>query len=127
MERYVESRDDGATRSLSVIVFLAGIWLIISPFILNYSMGGVQWNQFIFGIIIAVLAAIRFFFTGAHWASWLAALCGLWMIIAPYAMSQASTGARWASVIGGIVALIAALANTSTNAETHYHAGHPAT
>lgn len=127
MDRYEETQDNTSTRSLSVIVFLAGIWLIISPFILSYSSSGVQWDQFIFGIIIAVLAAIRFFANSAHWASWLAALAGLWMIIAPYAISTASTGARWASVIGGIVALVVALVNTNTSTQTHIHHGHPAT
>jgi hypothetical protein len=118
-------RDDSAVRPISALVFLAGIWLIISPFLLSYGSSSFRADQIIFGIIIAVLAAIQYFFTDARWASWLAALAGLWMVIAPYAMSNASTGARWASVIGGLVAFFAALSNAmSTRGETHIHRGH---
>lgn len=118
-------RDDAAVRPISALVFLAGIWLIISPFLLGYSANGFRADQIIFGVIIAVLAAIQYFFTEARWASWLAALAGLWMIIAPYAMSNVSTGARWASVIGGLVTFFAALSSAmSTRGETHIHHGH---
>lgn len=35
---------------------LVGIWMIIAPFILNYSSLSAYWNEIILGIIIAVLA-----------------------------------------------------------------------
>ena len=35
---------------------LAGIWMIIAPFILNYSRTAAFWNEIIVGIVVAVLA-----------------------------------------------------------------------
>lgn len=34
---------------------LAGVWLIISPFILSYAGTASYWNQIIFGVIVAIL------------------------------------------------------------------------
>lgn len=34
---------------------VVGIWLIISPFVIK-SASGMQWNNIIFGIVVAVLA-----------------------------------------------------------------------
>jgi hypothetical protein len=114
------------TRSFSGIVFLAGIWLIISPFILGYNSAGVTWDQVIFGIIIAILGIIRYSALSAVWASWLSALAGLWMVIAPFAISGASGAARWSSVIAGLVTLILSLAITNSPAETpNMHRTHP--
>lgn len=47
---------------LSGINVLAGIWLIISPWVLGLSSNRVAtWDLVILGIIVGVLAAIRFF------------------------------------------------------------------
>lgn len=90
---------------------LLGIWLIISPWIYGYTaangVGGV-WNSVIVGIIIAVLAAIRFFgaFSQA-WMSWINALLGLWMIISPWVYNYTlDTGRMWNSIIVGILVVI---------------------
>lgn len=117
--------DDTRIRSLSGIVFLAGIWLIISAYIFNYSSTAFIWNQVVGGIVIAVLAIVRYLARGALWASWLNALVSAWLIIASLTMSQ-TTAALWAGLIGSVVAFVLALANTSSPAHTHLHHGHPA-
>jgi hypothetical protein len=116
------------TRSFSGIVFLAGVWLIISPFILSYGSGAVTWNQVIFGVIIAILGIIRYNALSAVWASWLSALAGLWMITAPFDIASATGAARWSSTIAGLVTLLLSLAITSSPSvqTTHLHNGHPA-
>jgi hypothetical protein len=114
-------------RGFSAIVFLAGIWLIISPFILSYDSAAVTWDQVIIGIIIAVLGIIRYSALLAVWASWLSALAGLWMIIAPFAISGATGAARWSSAIAGLVTFILSLAITNSHTETpNMHRTHPA-
>lgn len=40
----------------SVLVVLLGIWLIISPFVLGASRPVAVWNNFILGIIVAIVA-----------------------------------------------------------------------
>jgi hypothetical protein len=38
---------------------LAGIWLIIAPFVVGYDKGDPYWNDIVFGAIVAVLALAR--------------------------------------------------------------------
>lgn len=129
MNDEIAKQEDMQTRSLSGIVFLSGIWLTISPFIFSYSASGMKWDQFAFGIAIALLAIIRYFATSALWSSWLSALFGLWMIVAPFVVNGASTAVYWSSIIGGLVALILSLAATASYTPSHHlshHRGHPA-
>src|SRR5713101_1379131 len=49
----------------SLIIFLAGGWLILAPFALGYQHYGADWvsqttNSFVFGICIAVVALVAF-------------------------------------------------------------------
>lgn len=47
---------------LSGINALAGIWMIISPWVLGFSSDAkATWSAMIVGIIVLVLGAIRFF------------------------------------------------------------------
>lgn len=46
-----------STRVLSWVNVVLGIWLVFSPFILDYGMGSVVWNDVIVGILLAVLAS----------------------------------------------------------------------
>jgi len=50
----------------SLIIFLAGGWLILAPFALGYQPYGADWvsqttNSFILGICVAVVALVAFF------------------------------------------------------------------
>lgn len=120
--------DDPRIRGLSGIVFLAGVWLIISAYIFSYNSTALIWNQVVGGIIIAVLAIVRYVARGATWASWVNALVSAWLIIATATMGLTAS-ARWCGFIGSVVAFVLALANTSSPSQTtyHMHHGHPAT
>src|SRR5919108_5107479 len=50
-------RDDVIT--LAVLNLFAGVWLILSPWIVGYSDGDAYWNPIVFGAIVAVLALAR--------------------------------------------------------------------
>ncbi len=88
---------------------IAGIWLVISPWIFAYATGAGEWNSIIVGIIVAVLAAIRAF--GAYdaaWMSWVNVVLGIWVVIAPFVFGYATfPGRMWNNIIVGII--IAAL------------------
>jgi len=50
----------------SLIIFLAGGWLILAPFALGYQPYGTDWvsqttNSFVMGICVAVVALVAFF------------------------------------------------------------------
>lgn len=110
--------DATEARSLAGINFILGIWLIISPWILNYFTGQAKWDQFATGIAIAVLALIRYAVPRASWASWLKGLAGIWMIIAPFVLNYSKTAAFWNEIIVGIVVAVLAFANVQSYTRT---------
>lgn len=46
-----------STKMLSWINVLLGIWLVASPFVLDYDMGSIAWNDVIVGILLVGLAS----------------------------------------------------------------------
>ena len=44
-------------KALSWIFVLAGIWLIIAPFVLAYE-GAARWNDIVLGLIVGILGLI---------------------------------------------------------------------
>ena len=103
--------------SLNVI---AGLWLIISPWILHDQAQRAYTNNVILGIAIAVLAAIRV--GGAYraaWLSWINLVLGLWVIVSPWVLQfpASQTQAFWNNVIiGAIVAILAIWSALATRA-----------
>jgi hypothetical protein len=100
---------------------LAGIWLIISPFIIGYgALTGATTNDVILGIVIGILAAIRFF--GAYEAafiSWINVILGIWVLISPWVIGYSThTGALANNIVMGIIVIIlAAWSALATNTE----------
>src|SRR5437868_13716449 len=45
--------------SLSGLNVIAGIWLIIAPWVLGYSGRDPRWNDVVFGIIVGIFALVR--------------------------------------------------------------------
>jgi hypothetical protein len=98
----------------SALNILAGIWLIIAPFVLGYSDGDPYWNNIVFGAIVALLAAGRI--AGAPRAaalSWINALIGVWLFVSAFWLDNTNP-AQTNDVIMGIV--VFALAWVSGNA-----------
>lgn len=82
---------------------LLGLWLVIAPFLLRYATSTSIGNDITIGIIIALLAAFRLF--GAYraaWLSWLNALLGIWLIVAPFILGYDSSSALWNDIIVGL-------------------------
>lgn len=85
---------------------LAGIWLIIAPWVLGFSNAqGALWNSIIVGVIVGVLAGIRFF--GAlqeAWLSWLNVAAGVWLFISAFFLNANGDAlAMWDAIILGII------------------------
>lgn len=109
-----ENRDQSMTANgLSV---LAGIWLIIAPFILGYLSNTPKTNDVWLGIIVGVVALINMFTSfRATWLSWINVIAGAWLIIAPFALSYPSTTPRWNDVILGIIVIALAAWSSGTS------------
>ncbi len=98
--------------SLNVI---AGLWLILAPFILGYSdFAPAFWNDVIVGVLIlaSAFAATR---TYSPNPSWMNVVLGVWLILAPFMLNYDGYRAALANdlcvgLLVGILALLAALA-----------------
>jgi|GEM_PF-321820 len=101
---------------LSGLNVIAGIWLIIAPWVLGYSGADPRWNDVVFGIIVGILALTRV--TGAYreeWLSWINALIGVWLFIAGFTIDH--TGAAiWNDIILGIIVFVLAIGSAEATA-----------
>ena len=111
----MENKNQSITASwISVI---AGIWLIIAPFVLGYVNNEPRINDIWLGIIVGVLALIRAFTpTGTSWFSWISVIAGIWLIIAPFVLGYTSIEPRINDIILGII--VAAVAIWSSVADS---------
>src|SRR5689334_18539317 len=83
-------RDDVV--SLSGLNLLAGIWLIIAPWVLAYRAGDPKWNDVVFGAIVGLLALTKI--SGALRVSWLSivnAVIGVWLFVAAFTIDSSWT------------------------------------
>jgi len=111
------ARDYAAqARTASGINILLAIWLIMSPWVFDYSGSPAVVSSVFVGAVIALLAAVRL--ASLHNSTGLSGvnlLLALWTIASPWVCGYAANvGARMDNVILGI--LIAALAIWSASA-----------
>jgi len=107
---------------------IAGLWLIISPFVLGYTdLNNAMWNSLIVGILVAAMAAARVAMPGHYpWMSWANVALGIWLIASPFIYSYPRDGvgetAMWNEIVMGIiVAGLGLWSATQTHAGTDVH------
>jgi hypothetical protein len=96
---------------------LAGIWLIIAPFVLGYRDGDPYWNDIVFGAVVVLLAGARAF--GAYrqaWMSWLNMLIGAWLFASAFWLDS-SGRAAWNDVVLGIIVFVLGAVSASATAD----------
>lgn len=112
MDTETENDRMGSTTSvwISGLNVLAGIWLIIAPFVLLYENSTARINDIVLGIVIGVFALIRALAPSFQtvWLSWLNALWGIWLIIGSFFLAYAGQ-ARANDIILGIIVLLLGL------------------
>jgi hypothetical protein len=109
---------DPITGGASWVNVLLGIWLIISPFVVQFArLPAVMWNNMIVGIVIAILALIHSSMPRQAGWSWANVVLGIWMIISPFALGAMTTAILWNNIILGVVIAIVASANASMRAQ----------
>jgi SPW repeat len=103
-------------RAASGLNVLAGIWLIIAPFVLGYSGGDPYWNDIVFGAITGVPALARV--AGAlraFWLSWINMLIGVWIFVSAFWLDATSAAQTNDIVLGAIVFVLAVASATATD------------
>ncbi len=104
MERHV--------RITSGLNALLGFWLSGAPFLFGYTGKTVEvWNEMIVGGIVMLLAAIRVFNPMRFsWMSWVNAVLGAWLAMAPFVLSFSAGGSAIILVddmlVGGALLLL---------------------
>lgn len=87
---------------------IAGIWLVLAPFALQYTdVQNALWNDIILGVSIALLAMIRtalpLQFEAVSWTNF---VLGGWLVFAPFILDYSgTTAAVWNDIIVGLVVL----------------------
>lgn len=108
----------------SGVNIVAGLWLLIAPFVLGYQ--GIQaalWNDILVGIIVVAFAVARVARPLMNPSlSWINAVLGLWLIVAPFVLryggvveaealaAEGAVGgaqtAMWNDIIVGVIVLV---------------------
>jgi len=105
---------------------LAGIWLLISPFVLLFHSTTIMANNVVLGIIIAGLALIRFFNAsyGTVALSWINALLGIWVLISPWVLGFSTMhNAMSNDVAMGIIVVVLSCWSAFASMTDHAGAG----
>jgi len=71
--------------SSSLVKVKLGVWIIISPFVLGMSAPKAIRNNVVTGILVGVLAIIRWAMGQPGW-SWINLFLGLWLVISPFVL-----------------------------------------
>lgn len=109
-------------RWASFINFLAGVWIIISPYTLGYSsMNSALMNNMTFGAIIAILALVRIANAKRYESlSWINTILGLWIIVSPFIIGYPTVVSQLDNVVAG---LVVAILGSRSATETHISSG----
>ncbi len=92
------------------IVGLAGIWMVIAPFV-PMSLYGSAWNDWVVGVIAAVLGFSMPSSQG--WPRWLAGFVGLWLVAAGFIPGLRLQGGMYTSdIVAGILLIVAGFSAT---------------
>lgn len=108
-------------QATSGVDVLAGLWLIVAPFILGYGGSTAMVNDLVVGAAILLLASGQALseVTESRWASWANVALGGWLIVTPFIFNFATgSNAMWNDIILGlVVAGMAVVSATSMSEE----------
>ncbi|MFQ5754470.1 MAG: SPW repeat protein [Acidiferrobacterales bacterium] len=88
-----------------LVTLVLGVWLFLSPFILQYAdaAGMAAWNAYILSIGVVVFAGAALA-KPQVWEEWVNLVLGLWLIISPFVLGfYDQTMAAWNHIIVGLL------------------------
>ena len=117
-------RIDGPREYLAAegLIILLGLWLVISPLVLDYGSGDASWNPLACGVLIlAASAAGLAGVVSRSAAAWAVIGISVWLFFSGFWLAE-STAASWnafaAAVLGCFLAIAAAAASTERSTST---------
>jgi len=117
-----EGRIDGAREYLAAegLIILLGLWLVISPLVLDYGSGDARWNPLACGVLILAAAAAGLAgVVSKYTAAWAVIGISVWLFFSGFWLAD-SAAASWnvfaAAALGCFLAIAAAAASTERSA-----------
>jgi hypothetical protein len=88
-----------------------GLWLLISPAMIDYRSAGLVWSDLLSGALIVALGLLALFPRGDFWGRWGICLTGIWLLFAPLVF-DAPTAFVYANdtLVGALVIAFSVLA-----------------
>jgi len=87
----VRDSDARLVRWPSWLGVIAGIWLIVAPFALDYATTRATVNSIIVGVLALIVSAISAM-TYSTIPNWVHAVVAIWLIVAPWALDYEGAG-----------------------------------
>jgi hypothetical protein len=113
-----------SAKAAGTINVIAGIWLIISPFVLRFwHIETAGWNNIIVGIVVLILAAIRVSDPARRMAlSWDNLILGIWLFTSPCVLRYNNHSTPMSNdVVLGIVVFGSAAWSLAASPRLHHH------
>ncbi len=120
----VMNTNQSNARTASGINLLAGLWLILAPFVLGYAaVTNAEYNDVVLGIVVGILAIIGLAMTDETWSRWVNIIAGIWLVIAPFVLGYAGTtmAAVWNDIVLGIIVVALAAWGVSNVPQQQHH------
>ncbi len=111
--------NEQSVKTASGINTIAGFWLMFFAYFMNLGFSS---NEFIVGLIVAIVGLVGWFSTkAATWTSWVAGILGVWLLLTPLFVTGMTTGILWNSIILGIVIIAVSIweGMSSSSSSTH--------
>jgi hypothetical protein len=100
-----------AAKGQNILTLLLGIWLFITPWIMNYSLfvnneSAVNWNFWSVGVIVIVSTALALRDL-RPWEEWANIGLGAWLFLSPWALGfSQNSGLFWNAVLSGAAIMV---------------------
>lgn len=104
------------SRVASVLTFLLGGWLLMSPVFISVT-GGALVSLLIVGGVLAVAGAVQYFWENSF-PSWIAALAALYFFVSALGFNV-STAMMWNEIVGSVAAFLLATWDGVETTEVH--------
>lgn len=112
-ERYDQMAETTRFQLADGLVFLAGLWLVVSPWVISFAgAGALPSSDLITGLALAVLAlGFASAYAHTHSIAWVVPVLGAWTVVSPWLVMHTNLGlgAMLSTVITGVLVVILGL------------------
>lgn len=98
---------------LSSVALLLGVWIMLSPAILDYPSFDATASHVIIGAIVTLVAGVRLSLPQVYWPSWVGVVLSVQLIIIPLNTAAAGGIIHWNATLAGLVLLAISLRSAS--------------